>query len=113
MIGIFFLYRSKLYTLKIDKNKISNKTSEFIDSDFSHNDMFELLRRKIGIGINTEYFNVPRGRVLYSIRDQRYRVYLTRSINNSNIQDLIIKCFILNAYDVDFLHDEHYEAYEV
>lgn len=113
MIGIFFFYRNKLYTLKIYESRVSNKTSEFIDSDFSHNDMFESLRRKLGIDVNTEYFDIPRGRVLYSIKDRRYRVYLTKSINSLNIQKLIIKCFILNVDDVVFLHDEHYEKFEI
>ncbi|WP_151900471.1 hypothetical protein [Sulfurimonas hydrogeniphila] len=109
MIGIFWIYNSKIYfkTVKIDAVKVING---FIDSNFSHYQVWDEISLQNKDFYLYEYEEVPRGRVVYDVDNKQYIVYSNEDIINSNeSKSFIINAFDLSSANVLFEYDAHYE----
>jgi len=78
-----------------------------------HWSVWEALKKHLGL--QGEYEDWPRGRVVYNARTQRFVVYLDRSLDSPNFRNTILRTFSLLAVNTDFSYDEHYSqaTYEV
>lgn len=109
MIGIFWIYKSQIYLkpIKVDEVKSING---FIDSDFSHYQVWDEISLQNKDFYLYEYEDIPRGRVIYDIKNSQYIVYSNNDVINSNeAKKLIVEAFHLNKNDILFQYDMHYK----
>jgi hypothetical protein len=82
-----------------------------IDSPDNHIDLWE---KKSSFVIpfteltGSEYQEIPRGRVMYSSKDDISLVYMDKTLHLDGTKELISTFFQLNNIDVKWLRDEHY-----
>ena len=109
MIGIFWIYKSKIYAKTISKSQIK-PINAFIDSDFAHYkewDKISLQNRELYL---YEYEDIPRGRVVYDIEKNQYIIYCNEMLLKDKIsKNLILKEFKLTKKNFIFKEDEHYK----
>ena len=101
LVGPFFYINKKLYTHSVPL-KDFNKDERFYNDPISHLEFFDTL------GLDGDYGNYPRGRVIYDSLKDKYIVYMDKSIMNDDV-----KCSILLAYKLEdrktaFRRDAHY-----
>ena len=83
---------------------------EFINGPSAHYVYWESLKVHVPNLRGLEYDKVPRGRVIYSKREQLFLVYGSKAmISNQNMRMLILRDFNLDGREVKFLDDSHYE----
>jgi len=81
----------------------------FVDSDFSHYKVWDEVSLQNRDFYLYEYEDIPRGRVVYDVKSEKYIVYSNRNIiTSSKAKALIINGFDLETDDVLFNYDEHY-----
>jgi hypothetical protein len=76
-----------------------------VDSDLGHNDLRTEARPEFGCGELTEYFDVPRGRGLWSPSTERGLIYHGNGTDTETLNQ-IAAMFGLRRWDVR--HDDHY-----
>ena len=109
MIGIFWIYKSQIYSKSIKTNSIKS-INGFIDSDFSHYQVWDEISSQNKDFYLYEYEDIPRGRVIYDVENTQYIVYANSDIiNSAESKALIINAFNLKADSVLFQYDEHYK----
>jgi len=87
--------------------------NNFIDSDFSHYQVWHEISSQNKNFYLYEYEDIPRGRVVYDIEKLRYIVYSNDDIiNSSEAKKLIIEAFNLNVNNVIFQYDMHYKIFQ-
>ena len=102
-VGPFFYIKEKingisgLYAALMPVEKGLND-GYFINNELSHANLFDRLTKDI------EYFNVPRGRVLFDIKENVYNIYIDPTIEEHLPE--IVELFRLENYKVGY--DEHY-----
>ena len=110
-IGIFWVY----------KNTVMGKAREFregqetcpgmLDSPDNH---VELWQEGAGSVIlfqelrDTEYQDVPRGRVVYSTQAKQSIVYMDKVLHTARIKRAVVKFFQLGDVDIEWETDAHY-----
>ena len=60
------------------------------------------------LGIDADYGNFPRGRVLYDGFKGKFMVYLDAALWKKSIKEQILEAYCLEEHDVIFLRDAHY-----
>lgn len=60
------------------------------------------------LGIDADYGNFPRGRVLYDGFKGKFMVYLDVALWKKSIKEQILEAYCLEEHDVIFLRDAHY-----
>jgi len=111
MIGIFWIYKQEIYLKSISMDTVK-AINNFIDSDFSHYQVWDEISSQNKDFYLYEYEDIPRGRVVYDIEKLRYIVYSNDDIiNSSKAKKLIIEAFNLNASNVIFQYDMHYKLF--
>jgi len=109
MIGIFWVYNSKIYFTSVEKENIK-AINGFKDSDFAHYQVWNEISSQNKDFYLYEYEDIPRGRVVYDVENQQYVVYANNDIISSNEANLlVINAFNLKGEKVLFKYDEHYE----
>jgi len=109
MIGLFWIYKSQIYlkSIKVDNVKEIN---DFIDSDFSHYKVWDEISLQNKVFYLYEYEDIPRGRVIYDVKNTQYIIYSNNNIiNTDKCKRLILKAFMLEESRVIFKYDAHYE----
>jgi hypothetical protein len=111
LIGIFWHDDIKLLLWNIEELEKGEKYGDFINPVLDHSAYFDKLTKsriyEIFDKIVREYFNVPRGRVIYDIPGRRYKVFHGNKFNG-RIKAEVIKIFNLENKNVFFGKDEHY-----
>ena len=108
-IGIFWIYKSKIYLKSIETRKV-NAIENFIDSDFAHYKVWDEISSQNQDFYLYEYEDIPRGRIVFNIKDKQYIVYSNNEIINSGkAKELILNAFNLQDEKVAFRYDFHYE----
>ena len=79
-----------------------DKKTRFYDSPVSHFDFF------LTLGIEGDYGNYPRGRVIYDSKAKRFIVYADKTLLKEDTKKLILEAFLLFNEDVLFKRDCHY-----
>ena len=109
MIGVFWIYKSQIYGKTIN-TVVIKEVNKFIDSNFSHYQVWSEVSLKDKDFYLYEYEDIPRGRVIYDMENEQYIVYANEEIINSDIgKMLIIDMFSLQKSKVSFKYDEHYK----
>ena len=111
MIGIFWVYKGKVFGRARDVAEGDEYVQGIIDSPDNHTDywdseegyqhMFPELR-------SCEYMDVPRGRVLYDRNDRHSVVYMDQSLFLPSIKKLVESFFCLADEVVVWRTDLHY-----
>jgi len=112
-IGIFWIFEGKIYT-KTKCLQDIKAVNGFKDVDYAHYKIWDeilLQQREIYL---YEYEDIPRGRVIYDIKNVEYIVYSNEDIINSNeAKNLITEAFNLNKEQILFQYDAHYKILEL
>ena len=108
-IGIFWAYRSRLIVFSEPVADVS-AVAGVKDSRFGHDAVWaEVVRSRPELG-GREYYDVPRGRVVYRVDDDLYNVFLPRRMHLVPIWlARICRTFALPSPRVRMRADLHYE----
>jgi len=109
MLGVFWIYKKQIYFkyIKVDEVK---EIDGFVDSDFSHYQVWDEISSQNKDFYLYEYEDIPRGRVVYDIVNTQYIVYSNDEIITSDeAKRLITEAFNLNTVKVLFQYDAHYK----
>lgn len=110
-IGVFWVYQHQVFgkTLSIEQGVES--VSGLVDTDDNHVDIWEQLLATGGLPTGLaefEYQDVPRGRAIFSQKQQKLMVYLDKVLMNKELKQEIASFFDVLAHDVIWRRDSHY-----
>ena len=109
MIGVFWIYKSKIYVKSVDTASVK-EIKGFVDSDFAHYQVWNEIVPCNKDFYMFEYEDIPRGRIVYDVASIQYIVYANMDIIGSDeAKRLIIDAFKLEKFKVIFQFDEHYK----
>ncbi|HEY9162856.1 MAG TPA: hypothetical protein VIS94_17400 [Desulfomonilia bacterium] len=115
-VGIIFSVEGQVLIDSTSVNE-AEKTSDYIDHPRAHSEFWEALQEVcLSEGIRhtiteTDYDYYPRGRVVYSIKDRMFFVYLDRCIiDNHELVDEIISRMNLSKKRCRVTTDFHYQC---
>lgn len=107
-IGIFWVIKGKVVGLAIPMTEVE-PFGDFVDVDVAHADYWEGKKTQWGHPYE-EYFEVPRGRVLFSVKEKVFRIISSSKIlGNQRLLEKINGFFCLNAQKTTIMQDLHYE----
>ncbi len=107
-IGVFWIFENKVF-FKTQRLEDIKSINGFKDSDLSHYQVWNTVKSQHPRFYLYEYEEIPRGRVVYDIEENRFIIYC----NENTLQDKISKKLILKKYKIlnrnsTFKEDEHY-----
>lgn len=113
-VGIFWFAENTLVYKA--QSAIDLKTDQlgFIDSTLQHqveweeNKIYQLFVLMLA---NTDYYNFPRGRVVFNTKQNTFHVYLDKSLFKKHIVKDIKANFSLLHTKVKFFTDPHYNCF--
>lgn len=112
-IGIFWFVNSQIYTA-IEEIQLSEiNSSAIIDTELEHWAVWEDANVLSIPGVDRyecEYFDYPRGRVLYAAHLKKHLIYLDAALLKRKTQSLICEAFKIPADRVVWKLDEHYTS---
>lgn len=101
LVGPFFYICKKLYTHSVPMSEFK-KGERFYNDPISHLEFFDAL------GIDGDYGNYPRGRVIYDSLKDKYIVYMDKSIMTEDIKHSVMLAYYLDKSKTMFRRDAHY-----
>ena len=113
-VGIFWFYQDQIIANKIATKLVQPDDLGLIDSAFQHITEWEdkhiyLPRFKALVG--SEYQVFARGRVIYSQKAGKYRIFMDNSLFNEPCKSAVLAFFGLQAKLVIWYKDPHYRVY--
>lgn len=107
-VGVFWIFENRIYFESQSVNDIE-AIHCFKDSDLSHYEVWEKIRKQNPSFYLYEYEEIPRGRMVYQTDKRQFIVYCNENIlQNKESRGLILANFHLIGKDVIFKEDEHY-----
>ena len=100
-VGPFFYINKRLYSYT-DSMTNFNGNVRFFDTPMSHFEYFNTL------GIDGDYGNYPRGRVIFDNFHQKFIVYLDKDLLTDDIKMSIMLAYCLEKEQTVFRRDSHY-----
>ena len=102
-VGLFFVVEGRiiLYDCPLDH---ATRYGDFLNYPFSHDAVWRRLQHA-RYGVDFDYY--PRGRIVYSVPDERYTVYYDRCCQLA--ARMIVRSF--PAGSADSAPDEHYQCH--
>lgn len=108
-IGIFWVVGRRIIAFSESVERV-RAAGGFKDSRFSHHQMWMAVVQKRRELVGREYWERPRGRVLYSVSDDQYRIFIPAKLGQQRrLIARIVSRFELPAKKVQVCLDEHYE----
>ena len=102
-VGPFFVIDGKLFAYKESMDN-HDPYERFINASLSHMEYFDTL------GIDADYGNFPRGRVLYDAFQGKFLVYMDKVLfRKMALREKIREEYGLCISNTIFLHDSHYQ----
>lgn len=102
-VGIYWIRNDKIVAFADDMNDVEVRDG-FRDSDKGHIDYWERL------GLPGEYFDLPRGRVIYNVKEDLFMVYMPSLLSkNEEVLSQIVEMFNLPRQKISIRFDTHYE----
>lgn len=110
-VGIFYVID---ITLFCEKTEISNaeKYGANLTHEGSHDWFWNKYLKKLDISKKVEFDYYPRGRVIYDIKGNKFKIFIDKCINNSKLIDEIKNEFKLNSSVIIYDNDEHYVCHK-
>jgi len=111
LIGIFWVYKETVFGKAINIDKGEEDVPGVVDSPDNHTDCWDSETERLQLFLElrfNEYFDVPRGRVLYSRKEEQANIYMDKVLFNDNTKQLIKDYFQLNDTKIDWRTDPHY-----
>jgi len=109
-VGIFWFITSTEILQDSVPLSEGHDDGDFINGPSGHYVYWESLKTCIPSLIGIEYDRVPRGRVIYSKLDGTFLVYGSKAMmSDRKMRQLILNDFSLEASNVRFIADDHYE----
>ena len=108
-VGIFWVFRG---TVIGEREEIESLEAEggFINGNEDHCVYWERLRPKLGLPDGVEYFDLPRGRVIFVVEKNVFRILgSTELCDDMKTVDQVMRFFSLPPKRVETMPDEHYE----
>ena len=101
-VGPFFYVDGQILGVKTNISE-GNINDDFINSPVSHFDCFKFL------GIEGDYGNYPRGRVIYNNKTNEFYLYIDKEYkNNQEVIDMVMIRYHLSGYNTVIKTDSHY-----
>ena len=110
-IGIFWIYNSRIIGKSCELEDGQENLTGMIDSPYTH---FELWENDPYFIIpfpelrDSEYQSVPRGRVLYSAKENKVFVYMDKVLYSKETKKIIVNFFQIYNIDIVWKTDSHY-----
>lgn len=107
-LGIFWYYQSNFLQYSTALNE-ADDDGLFLNCPLSHDAYWDATLRHLHPELKSfNYFDFPRGRVLYSKRAAQYWIYLDRVLMKRERMSAILTAFDLPAESSRFKRDAHY-----
>ncbi|MGJ8482521.1 hypothetical protein E5N72_00020 [Pseudoalteromonas sp. MEBiC 03607] len=114
-VGIFWYVENTLIYKAINTANLEVDTLGLIDSPFLHHEEWEenLIFEQFDIYLSeSDYYNFPRGRVIYNFNELVTYIYLDRKLFKKHIVKKIKHAFSLFEVKTIFLTDPHYKCFK-
>ena len=111
-IGIFWLYANTVLGMAEDISQGFKGYNGLIDSNFDHINVWETLEIKIQFPElkSMEYEQIPRGRLLYSTKQNKHIIYMDKTLFEPNVKQKIAEFFDFNSKLSVWKKDPHYNT---
>ena len=113
-IGLFWVLpmKNKVVGEKIPLREASHAPSQFKDIEKSHDEVWDKNKEKWGHGFD-EYFEVPRGRLLFDAKKRKFiLISSAKIIKDPEIVQKILSYFNVSQFEPILKTDMHYESPE-
>ncbi len=109
-IGIFWFYKNTVLGVAEDISQGFKGYNGLIDSNFDHVNVWETLELKKQFPElkNMEYEQIPRGRILYSTKQNKHIIYMDKTLFQSPTKQKVTDFFNINLNQVMWKKDPHY-----
>lgn len=111
MVGIFWMYKDTVIGRAVEIQDGDEYAPGVVDSPDNHNDFWDTetdYKRQFPELRFNEYFDIPRGRVLYNREEDMAIVYMDKVLFNEECKQLLRDYFDLNDIDISWRTDPHY-----
>jgi len=115
LIGIFWVYDEVVFGKAINIDEGEEYVSGVVDSPDNHTDYWDTEKEHLKLFPElrfSEYFEVPRGRVLFSRKEGQTNIYMDKVLFNDKTKQLIKDFFQLNDTKTEWRTDHHYTTKE-
>lgn len=110
-VGPFYVIDNVVFVDTEEVRDLEVGPGGFKDSDNTHYDYWSVLRRLYPELRNVDYDYYPRGRVVYSSKEDKYYVYLDKCLKNMKNINSILSELKLPTRKVEISDDEHYQCH--
>ena len=110
-IGIFWVYKNTVMGNAREFSEGQETCPGMLDSPDCHVDLWQegagsvILFQELR---DTEYQDVPRGRVVYSTEAKQSIVYMDKVLHTARVKRAVVKFFQLGDVDIEWETDAHY-----
>ena len=111
MIGVFWYHKGTVFGKATHLADGENTGCNFIDSPDTHTDIWDQdrsIRKGFTELYDMDYFEVPRGRVMWDLKDISARILMDSSLFKKAVQKKILQFFHLEKVPVSWGRDNHY-----
>jgi len=112
-IGIFWVYKNTLIGRACNSDDGRKNVPGLIDSLYSHIDLWEkehCFLPEFPELLETEYQEAPRGRAIYSSKDNKTIIYMDKTLHTDKTKKIVLGFFELKSKDVLWKTDSHYKT---
>ena len=109
-IGIFWFYKNKVIGISHSYSLKDADSLGLIDSDFTHVEYWEEIKRIIPELKDKEYEELPRGRVIFNVNRGKTIIYLDKTLLIRNKVNQILEFFSLDFENTILKKDPHYKV---
>jgi hypothetical protein len=111
-VGIFWLHGGKLIVFGEEASTVK-PVGGVRDGRFGHDDEWPNVQEMYPALVDREYFEIPRGRVLFREDPGVYEVFLPAKLHaHKRLVEAVAKAFSLQPEGIRLKQDEHYELEE-
>lgn len=106
-VGIFWWYQGAPIIASVPVAE-GETSGGFINGPYDHLPYWRIVQAQYPVLRAFEYEEIPRGRVLYSMHDHRFHVYLDKVLLKTSITRILTNAFHLPRSHTDVQTDLHY-----
>lgn len=109
-IGIFWVHNGHVFGKARGLSEGIQTLPNCLDSPDDHVSVWEIsaLRKNYPDLRDSEYFDVPRGRVIFNTKTETAIIYLDKFLSSRCARDQILEFFDLTASKISWKNDSHY-----